>query len=561
VKQVSCGNFWGILIGIVLCSFALNLVGAKRIALWDRDEGWYAECTREMLRSGDWVVPRYLGEWRAQKPPLVYWLQASSMKLLGDNPLAARLPSTVSVPLVGLLIGAATRRFAGDRRALWTTFIYLTSGLTIASSKLCLTDGVMALFAIMGQACLAAIYAAHLRKRPTPLWAAPVFWISLGLAGLTKGPQALVMDAVTLLILLVLDVCQHPGGFASRRAWEASAKWWRRLQPVAGILLLTSVVAPWMIAVHRAAPGFLREMFLIAKGHAANSMDGHGEPPGYHLVLIFVTFFPWSLVIVTVFTTAWKNRRRPSVRFGLAITIGPWLVMEFVRTKLPFYILPAFAGLAFLTADMLILCARGRFNDLTRAIFVRVTWGWAVVTVLLGASVWVALLIAPARELPIFGMIVFSGAMVCYAMLVVALVRKRRIEGFGIALGSGIAICLGLLSGLVLPNLTFLQLSRRLGHDLVSLGASGDKVPVGMIDYTEPTLAYYQGGGAVILFDGYLQWYDPAVWPKWVVMTDQAYELLPSDLKGRLRERARESGFNYSDGGKRQVVLVLEKVS
>jgi 4-amino-4-deoxy-L-arabinose transferase-like glycosyltransferase len=558
VKSSFRRNFWSALIGICLFSFALNLLGLRSVPLWDRDEGWYAECSREMLQTGDWVVPRFLGDWRAQKPPLVYWLQAGCMDLLGDTPLAARLPSTVSVLLAGLLIGAATRHFTDNTRGLWTAFIYLTSGLAIASAKFCLTDGVMALFAIAGQVCLAAMYAAHLRKRPTPRWAAPVFWISLGLAGLTKGPQVLAMDIVTLIILLVLDVGQSNAGFGASKSWKESARWWIRLQPVAGVLLLCAVVGPWLVAIHRRAPGFLQELLLRAKAHTESSVDGHGQSPGYHLALIGVTFFPWSLLVVTAITTAWHNRRWPMIRFALAITIGPWIVMEFVRTKLPFYILPAFGGLAFLTADALVRCAQGEFRDLMRPIFVRVTQGWAVVTVGLGACVWVALKVAPARELPVVGMSIFSLAMLVWAGAVENRVRNRKFTQFGIALGSGMAICLGLLFGLILPNFQFLMLSRRLGNDLATLGATGGKTRVAQIDYTEPTLAYYQDGGAEIEFDGYLQQTNPALWPKWFVMTQPAFQRLPARLKSRLEERAHETGLNYSNGGIKQTVLILE---
>ena len=125
----------------------------------------------------------------------------------------AAFPSTVAVVLTALLLGVVVRRYTGDRRALWTAFIFCTAGLVIASAKFCITDGVLLLFVAIGQACLALMYAADRRGKSPPLWAAPAFWISLGLAGLTKGPQPLGMHAITLLTLLLLDVAPiaiHP---------------------------------------------------------------------------------------------------------------------------------------------------------------------------------------------------------------------------------------------------------------------------------------------------------------------------------------------------------------
>ena len=73
-------------LGLVVFSLALNLAGNGRTSLWDRDEPRYAECTREMRASGDWVRPRFNGEPRYQKPILIYWVMLAGTALAGDNP-------------------------------------------------------------------------------------------------------------------------------------------------------------------------------------------------------------------------------------------------------------------------------------------------------------------------------------------------------------------------------------------------------------------------------------------------------------------------------------------
>src|SRR5260221_206067 len=67
-----------LIVTILLCG-ALYLVGNGRVSLWDRDEPRYAQASRQMLASGDWVVPKLLDEPRIKKPPLIYWCQAASM--------------------------------------------------------------------------------------------------------------------------------------------------------------------------------------------------------------------------------------------------------------------------------------------------------------------------------------------------------------------------------------------------------------------------------------------------------------------------------------------------
>src|SRR5678816_669283 len=82
---------------VVVAAAILYFVGAGRVSLWDRDEAWYAQTSKQMLESGDWVVPRFLDTPRYAKPIFIYWCQATSMKLFGPTALAARIPSAVAM--------------------------------------------------------------------------------------------------------------------------------------------------------------------------------------------------------------------------------------------------------------------------------------------------------------------------------------------------------------------------------------------------------------------------------------------------------------------------------
>src|SRR3954466_15783387 len=116
------------LILVILCCAALYLVGNGRVALWDRDEPRYAQTSRQMLQSRDWIVPKFLDEPREKKPVFIYWCQATAMRVFGDDAFAARLPSALSVTLTLALLATTLYRAVGPRRALLTTFIFATSG-------------------------------------------------------------------------------------------------------------------------------------------------------------------------------------------------------------------------------------------------------------------------------------------------------------------------------------------------------------------------------------------------------------------------------------------------
>src|SRR5438067_2849766 len=128
----------------LVAAVAVYLVGNASVPLWDRDEPRYAQASRQMLQSGDWVVPKLLDEPRINKPPMIYWLQASAMgvmrRIAPDERLsiegrmerdaaAARLPSAVAMVLTLMLIGVVLVRLVGEERAFWTVVVFGTSGL------------------------------------------------------------------------------------------------------------------------------------------------------------------------------------------------------------------------------------------------------------------------------------------------------------------------------------------------------------------------------------------------------------------------------------------------
>src|SRR5690242_5300352 len=133
---------------IIICACgAIYLLGNAQVQLWDRDEPRYSQTSRQMLQSGDWVVPRLMDEVRTAKPIFIYWCQAGAMRIVGDNPFAARLPSVVGMVLTLAVLAVVVWRAVGLEHAIWTTIVLGTSGIVIAwSARNALTDGVLLLW-------------------------------------------------------------------------------------------------------------------------------------------------------------------------------------------------------------------------------------------------------------------------------------------------------------------------------------------------------------------------------------------------------------------------------
>src|SRR5258706_1071197 len=216
---------------VIIAAGILYFIGAGSVSLWDRDEAWYAQTSKQMLESGDWVVPRFLDSPRYAKPIFIYWCQATSMRLFGPTALAARIPSAVAMLGTISLLAVVLKRAVGSERASLTTLIFASSAIVIASAKMCLTDSVMLFFLTAAQLATFAIYRSAKRSAeadPTldgVSSAAPwLLWIAMGGAVLTKGPFPLVVLFATLVALAIFDVGRD---WKSAAAWQRAIRWWR----------------------------------------------------------------------------------------------------------------------------------------------------------------------------------------------------------------------------------------------------------------------------------------------------------------------------------------------
>ena len=95
---------------VIFASCVIYLLGSARVPLWDRDEPRNAEAARQMLQSGDWVVPHFLDKIRTAKPPFTNWCQALAMKCFGGTAFAARFPSASAMTLTLILLAAVLGR-------------------------------------------------------------------------------------------------------------------------------------------------------------------------------------------------------------------------------------------------------------------------------------------------------------------------------------------------------------------------------------------------------------------------------------------------------------------
>lgn len=266
---------------VLLAAAALHLTTAAIPDIYDELPGQYAGAAREMVETGNWLIPTLDGIPRLQKPPLVYWITAASLRLFGRSEFAARLPTALA--LVGLMwvtyaIGA---RLYGPRRGTIAAVVLGTSFGMVALGKLVMPEPFLALAgALVLYAVVRVVEDSPARYR----WALGA-WVAAALGSLSKGLHGLLLPAATVVLVAALSP-------ASRRSLSALAR-------PAGPALFLALLAPWPLYIESQFPGFLRDNFVNEQlGHLFDTHYPRDSEPT-PLVLLWaqhlVWWFPWVL--------------------------------------------------------------------------------------------------------------------------------------------------------------------------------------------------------------------------------------------------------------------------
>jgi 4-amino-4-deoxy-L-arabinose transferase-like glycosyltransferase len=379
----------GLLIVFSLIAF---LPGFFQIPPVDRDEARFAQATKQMLESGQYVDIRFQDEVRYKKPVGIYWLQAAAVKA-GEAAGILQARSTIWLYRLPSLFGAigavlltywTALAFVARRTALLAALMMASSVLLGVEARLAKTDAVLLLTSVAAMGAMARIY---LMSRRTPDlavgWRLPaILWTALAAGVLIKGPLILMFVGLAALALSIAD---------------RSGRWIWSTRPVAGLAWLIVLVLPWFVAIIAKSGGdFLAQSVgedMLAK--VIGGQESHGAPPGYYFLLFWATFWPGSVLAGLAAPRVWQARREPGARFLLAWLLPSWAVFEAVITKLPHYVLPLYPAIAILIAG--ILEGGGLF---TKRWLVRGTVGWFLFPAVIAIGV-VVIFIIVGRDLGI----------------------------------------------------------------------------------------------------------------------------------------------------------------
>ncbi len=375
---------------LVLCvALAILWAGAGDHDLHTPDEGRYASVSAVMADGGSWIVPQFRGHEHLTKPPLTYWLQAISLRVVGHSEWAVRLPSLVAQSLTMLLLYWFARRVRGTTTAVLATGLYSVMIGPVFLGRFATTDALLNCFWFCG------LTTGYLAIETRSARFAALHWIAFALAALTKGPLA---AAPSLIITVWVVLASIGRSTDSPRAPKDLA----RLRPLIGLPLALAPIAIVGYLIWKAHPEVLETLRMQTVGRMSGE-TGPGEPWWFYLPTFLVSFFPATVMLTLPwFNMGWRDALRTFVKGDLnalllIAVVAPLGFFSLSQGKMLTYLNPIGAPLALLVAFMLSRWTDGRADartpDVRRSLLVAFACIFAVMSALAwfaaGGTTWV----------------------------------------------------------------------------------------------------------------------------------------------------------------------------
>lgn len=303
------------------------------------DEGRYAEISREMLVTGDWVTPRYNGYKYFEKPPLQIWATATAFNLFGIGEWQARLWTALTGFLTILLIGFTGARIYNARAGWIAALVLSSSPMWVIGGHINSLDMGLSAFLVAALCSLLLAQTSPLKSSTRNwMWAC---WAFMGLATLSKGVIGLAIPGMVFVVYSIT-------------AWNW--KIWKRLYIVSGTILFLAITAPWFVLVAQRNPEFL-EFFFIHEHLQRFTQTAHSRtgPIYFFIPLLILGFLPWVAQIPGAIWQTWQERNR-QFSSGWLLTCWFAVILGFFslsQSKLPGYIIPIFPALALIVGNRL----------------------------------------------------------------------------------------------------------------------------------------------------------------------------------------------------------------
>ncbi|WP_315250215.1 lipid IV(A) 4-amino-4-deoxy-L-arabinosyltransferase [Pseudomonas fragi] len=318
--------------GLILAFVVFYLLPLMIHGLWIPDETRYAQIGQDMLHSGNWVAPHFMGLRYFEKPIAGYWMIAIGQAVFGDNLFGVRIASALSTGLsVWLVWLIAGRLWRDPRKRFASTLIYMSFGLVAGQAGYANLDPQFTFWVNLSLVAVWFAFDSSTRRARLCAWA--VLGLACGMGFMTKGFLAWLLP-----VLIAVPY----------------ALWQRRIKEVLSygplaILVAVAICLPWALAIHHQEPDFWQFFFWnehIRRFSAADAQ--HTQPWWFYLPILLAASLPWAALLPNTLIDACKQRREPVTGFLLLWLLLPLAMFSLSKGKLPTYIMPCLLPLALL---------------------------------------------------------------------------------------------------------------------------------------------------------------------------------------------------------------------
>lgn len=453
---------------------------------WDPDEAHYAQTTRELLATGDWTAPYYNDEPFFDKPILFHLAQAVPMTVLGPTEAAARLvPALAALALVGITAWLGRVLIAEDVGTIGALILATCPGL-FALARYAILDTLFTAFTFCGAALVTV---AAFRDRPRLQYAG---YVALALGVLTKGPLALVLCGIAMILAI--------GVSRDARRRLLGLRW------MLGLAIVAAIAAPWFVYMWWRFGDAFVQGYVLNENLRLYGQQMYGRQPGpwFYFQVLASGLLPWTGLVLGRFAD-WVRafvRRDDSAdvvdTMLWAWTIGIVAFFSLSKFKLDHYVFPAAPALA-------LLCGRAWHDLRTRPAdpslrYERLgllTVGPVFIAVGLGAGVFmIARLELPPLAAIAPVSIAIAGAIVTMRGTVFRWVPGRRIPVF---IPAAMTITYACVVAFVIPTLEQRKVVPLLAREVATVAAPSDRVASYRLNRWNTAFRFYVGRHVVML--------------------------------------------------------------
>lgn len=327
-----------LLLGFVL----VYLAPLASHGLWIPDETRYAQISQEMLQSGNWAAPHFMGLRYFEKPAAGYWLIALGQAVFGQNLFGVRVASALSMMLSVLITYLFARQLWNDpRKSFACALLFMSFGLIAGQAGYANLDPQFSLWVNVGM--LAFWLAIGSSQQPGAGRKRLGYWALLGVACgmgfMTKGFLAWLLPVLIALPYML---------------WQRRLGELLKYGPIA-VIVAVAISLPWVLTLHGREPDYWRFFFWHEHIRRFAGEDAqHSQPFWFYLPVLVISSLPWAVLLPTTLKHAWAQKRQGCIGFLLLWLLLPLAFLSLSKGKLPTYIMPCLVPLALLMGHALI---------------------------------------------------------------------------------------------------------------------------------------------------------------------------------------------------------------